>query len=232
VDINATIQKMSKITENIAMGIFSLGKPDFKDKSLWLLIFSNLTTAFFAIKDGYGVMPLIWIYWFQSISIGFFHLIRIIHLKDFSTEGIDKSARVDEHKTFYKYLAALVFAVQYGFAHFAFLTPILILTFDGAEPGPLSLQPFGFVLFSSLLFFINHLFSFIYNKPEYATPPKFMELVLHPYVRILPMYFITGTVVLFNINISIYFFLVLKIYADVAMHIREHRFKNSAKHTA
>jgi hypothetical protein len=61
----------------------------FADSSLWFLLLSNIITIFFAINENWSLSTIIWIYWFQSITIGFFNFIRILRLKKFSTEGFN-----------------------------------------------------------------------------------------------------------------------------------------------
>ncbi|MBK7501035.1 MAG: hypothetical protein IPI19_18645 [Ignavibacteriales bacterium] len=60
---------------------------DFSKTSTLSLIFSNLLVIFFAIVDGISANEVLWIYWSQSVIIGIFNFIKMITLKDFSTEG-------------------------------------------------------------------------------------------------------------------------------------------------
>ena len=66
----------------------SISKPEkflFKvigDPSTLLLVFSNLAAVFLAVWQGWNVLMVLWVYWFQSVIIGFFNFLRILSLKD------------------------------------------------------------------------------------------------------------------------------------------------------
>ncbi len=52
------------------------------------LLFSNITVIILAMVQNWNITPLLWVYWWQSIIIGFFNWRRIKKLQKFSTEGL------------------------------------------------------------------------------------------------------------------------------------------------
>ena len=57
------------------------------DRSAFYLIVSNFITIILAIYDKWNLSEVMWIYWGQSIIIGYYNWKRILNLKQFSTEG-------------------------------------------------------------------------------------------------------------------------------------------------
>ena len=49
----------------------------FWDKSTKLLIISNIVTIIFALSERWDLKTVLWIYWFQSIIIGYFNYKRM-----------------------------------------------------------------------------------------------------------------------------------------------------------
>ena len=211
-----------------------------KDPSLWFLLLSNLITIFLAISQGWNLLAVMWIYWFQSIIIGFFNFIRIFQLKEFSIIGLkigDQLINLDNFRTHFpvmrtsKMFFAFFFLFHYGGFHLVYLAFLLTgVPFDlhesgvnfevGAFSGLLG-HEMKLILLAALIFFINHLFSYIYNKPRDTKKQNIGELMLYPYARVIPMHF---TIILGSaLGSALIFFLLLKTFADCAMHITEHK---------
>lgn len=227
-----------------------------QDPSSWTLILTNLITLILAIIQKWNIGDLLWIYLIQSIIIGFFNVVKILSLKNFSATGYiigDKEAKpTKKTKTF----SALFFAFHYGLFHLIyalFLRDFLTLEFDKF-----------LILKMSTLFFVNHLFSFFYNLKN-DQKINIGKLMFLPYYRIIPMHltiigagvlFIPASVLigLFLVVTHLFFgtidptallsiigsmagitltiiFLVLKTLADVSAHIFEHTsgFKTTKK---
>lgn len=190
------------------------------DQSLWLLLFSNLVTIFFATKEGWNLSTIMWIYWFQSITIGFFNFVRILQLKEFSTEGFKINDQPAQPTQTTKIYTAFFFLFHYGFFHFGYLVFLLTDTFAksyGQNLGSIELKS---ILLTAPIFFINHLFSYIYNRPRDTKKQNIGTLIFYPYARIIPMH-LTILLGSFFVN-ALPFFLVLKTFSDAMMHIVEH----------
>src|SRR3989344_8399686 len=190
------------------------------DPSLWLLLFSNLVTIFFAVKEGWNISTIMWVYWFQSITIGLFNFIRILQLKDFSTEGFQINYQPVQPTQRIKIFTAFFFLFHYGGFHliyFAILVTGKFAEFYGQNFDPIEWKLIFPVI---LIFFINHLYSYFYNRPRDNKKQKIGTLMFYPYVRIIPMHL----TIIFGSAFAIIlpFFLVLKTFADAIMHIIEH----------
>ena len=205
-----------------------LQKYRFDDFSLWFLLFSNFTTIFFAIREGWDLKTIIWIYWFQSITIGLFNFIRILQLKEFSTENFkinDRSVQPTQHT---KIFTAFFFLFHYGLFHSVYFMFLLVGTFGGSLEGSTNIIDIKFIFLTVLLFFINHLFSFIYNRPKDTKKQNIGTLMFYPYARIIPMHMtiLIGSMIALGGNFGamvLPFFLILKTVADAIMHIIEHQ---------
>lgn len=227
-----------------------LKRPVLMDLSLWSLLVSNLLVIFFATTEHWNLQTLMWIYWFQSIIIGFFSFIRILKLNEFSTEGYVNTATGKQMESTQgtKIFSAFFFLFHYGGFHFVYLIFLLNNLFASmvfsSDKEVLNLVPkeviatapselnrfltlttpeiadFKFVFLMALVFSINHLFSYLYNKPFDTKRQKIGTLMFYPYMRIIPMHFTILLGAVFNSPLII--FLVLKTIADIVMHLIEH----------
>jgi len=191
----------------------------FRDISLWVLLFSNLLVIYFAIKEHQNIITLMWIYWTQSVTIGIFNFVRILSLKEFSTKNFfinDFSVAPTRN---IKIKTAFVFLFHYGLFHIMYLTFLMTKSANIDK---------NFILYSASLFFINHFFSFLYNRSRDAKKQNIGILMVYPYARIIPMHLMTFIAPIFG-NIGIIFFVPLKTLADVAMHAVEHKLKDGEK---
>lgn len=183
------------------------------DASLRSLVLSNLITIFLAISQNWNILTVMWVYWIQSMIIGFFNFIRIISLKQFSTEGMTVNGSPIEPSAGNKIFYAIFFAFHYSGFHFVYA-----LFLKGY---PENLIDFNSVLFASGIFFLNHMFSYFYNKKKDTPKENLGRLMMFPYTRILPMHLtiIFGS---FLEKGMLIIFLLLKTVADLIMHIKEH----------
>ncbi len=190
------------------------------DFSLWALLFFNLITIYYAVTENWSLSEIMLIYWFQSITIGFFNIIRILQLKKFSTEGFKINGRQPDPTPATKVTVALFFLLHYGIFHLGYLVFIMSGTQGGAEAGNLNNLQWGSIAFGGLIFFINHLVSFYFNRVKDTKILNIGSLMFYPYARIIPMHL---TVVLgAAFGNALVGFLLLKTLADVIMHRVEH----------
>ena len=192
----------------------------FGDPSLWFLLLSNLATIFFAIKGNWNLSTVMWVYWFQSITIGFFNFIRILQLKEFSTEGFKINGQPAQPTQGTKIFTAFFFLFHYGLFHFGYMMFLLRGTFTKAYVNAPNFIELKYIFLTALLFFINHLFSYFYNRPKDTKKQNIGSLMFYPYVRIIPMHL----TIIFGLasDSALPLFLVLKTFADGIMHIIEH----------
>lgn len=202
-----------------------------KDPSVWLLLASNLLTIYFAATGGISLITVLWIYWFQSVVIGIFNFIRILELKDYSTEDVRFGGQQPEPSSGFKIAMAFFFAFHYGFFHLGYLIFLIIglpmatmlAQFNGAQVDTELISSAGpwVVLVAAGAFFVNHLFSYLYNRKKESKKQKIGTVMTYPYLRIIPMHLM----IVFGLYTSggLLIFLVLKTIADIVMHIIEHR---------
>jgi hypothetical protein len=198
-----------------------LQKNILSNASLWALLLSNIIVICIALTEGWNLTTLLWVYWFQSIVIGFFHFIRILQLKEFSTEGFKINGQPAQPTRGTKIFTAYFFLFHYGIFHIVYLVFLLTGTFTNTYGESLNLTESKAILYAALVFFINHLFSFFYNRPRDTKKQNIGALMFYPYARILPMHL---TIILSSLFTSaLLFFLVLKTFSDILMHVIEHK---------
>lgn len=197
-----------------------------RDPSLWVLVVSNVYTLGAALYQGWDIRTIMLIYWAQSVIIGFFTVLRILSLKNFSTTGLRVNRQSVQPTRSTRMFLAGFFAFHFGFFHVGYLIFIFVGGFFGADGTPIAL---GGILSITLLFFLNHLFSFFYNfKDARERPRNVGKVMLMPYARIVPMHItiIVGGVLFLRTGSSVpmlALFLILKTVADALMHIHEHK---------
>jgi len=199
----------------------------FRDNSVIFLLFSNILSIVLAIFQNWSLITIMLIYWFQSVTIGFFNFVRILTLKKFSTKNLKINNRKVEPSEKTKFFIAFFFAFHYGLFHIVYLAFILGFGFLSiAVSGAKTLMPHPMDMFyiplMGIMFFFNHMYSFLHNKKiDEDKIQNIGRIMFFPYIRIIPMH-ITVMIVFFLGNSAIVPFLILKTFADIAMHIIEH----------
>jgi len=195
-----------------------------KDKSAMSLVMANFITLLFAVIEGWSFQTLMWIYWSQNVIIGLFHFVKIISFKGTPAEGMktDKTAKVG---------IAFFFLVHYGIFHLVYAIFLSIgFSLGRNKVKFIPEDDMVFVAISIFAFFVNHLYSFVYNRKRGGfTKANFGRALFAPYIRIVPMHLtiIFGGVFLMALGPYsalpiIIIFLSLKTAADVFMHSSEH----------
>ena len=195
------------------------------DRSMVVLLLSNLVTIVLAVYQHWDVFVLMWIYWGQSVIIGYFNVRRIMDLKEFSTDGFRINNRSVKPTPETQRQTAIFFALHYGIFHLGYL---VFLSVDTKVAG-------GFPLFYVLLcigvFYLNHRFSYHYNREqEQDRVPNIGSIMFFPYIRIIPMHLmiVAGVSVFGGSTGALIIFLLLKTAADAAMHFVEHAMARAA----
>ena len=194
------------------------------DASAWSLAASNLVTLGFALKEHWSLTTVMFIYWGQNIIIGILNFFRILSL-----ELPPSKPEVPAKFAFgAKLFIACFFAVHYGFFHFGYYS-FLRPHFSG--------QDSIFIMSSLFIFLCHHVFSFFYNFQDDRQSWDLGRLMFYPYQRIIPMHLtiIFGTVpmMIFRGQLAeqlvLAFFLLLKTWVDLKMHLMEHSYGLSKK---
>ena len=184
-----------------------------------LLAVSNLAVIVLALVQGWSIVPLLWVYWWQSVIIGFFNWMRMRKLTNFSTEGFKVDGQSVEATEKTAKQTALFFLLHYGTFHLFYLIGIFIFS-KGMESEFLLSATVGIIIF-----FFNHAFSFRHNlEKDLASRPNIGTMMFFPYARVIPMH-LTIFIGLWagrGSRTELFFFLLLKTAVDLFMHAVEH----------
>lgn len=228
-----TRHQLALRVDDIKGRILPLLRHIWTDLSAWALILTNLITISFAYVEHWAFSTIIWVYWCQTLIIGFFAFLRVISLTDFSYPGVE---RIQLGVSLKPKLRAGIFFLT----HFTIVQGGLTLVLS-AFLGSVTEVSGLILLSSSLLFFCNHLFSYVYNKKNERVVPKNIGfMVLRPYLRLLPLFvaflfigmivaafFLVGDEQLVPAAYVVLF--VLKTGADVIAHTFEHMLPEARK---
>lgn len=186
------------------------------DSSTISLLFSNLVIIFLSFIQKWEVSTILWVYWIQSIIIGFFQFLKILSLKKFSTENftINNEPALPTSQT--KVSTAFFFLFHYGFFHFIYA--IFLASVIAKTP-----ENFLSILTGSTIFFLNHFYSFVHNKiNDQKLTPNIGHLMFAPYLRIIPMHLVIVIGALLTNQALLVVFLFLKTFTDLLAHIFKH----------
>ncbi len=173
-----------------------------------LLIASNVLVLVLALVQKWNVADLIWIYWFQSVFIGFFTVVNIVLLKN--------PAQLAAHPVgwvlilFYKLFVAGFFALHFGGFH-----TIYAVFLKDLIPAP---SP-DIVLVGAAIFLIEQWIDFVIRWFKHRLPfTEGGELFTMPYARIIPMHFVIFLLAIFYTKmpqVVMIGFLILRTIMDV-----------------
>lgn len=201
------------------------------DMSLWGLILSNLFSIIMAVAQGWNLGEVMWVFWAQSIVIGAVNFIRILSLREFSTENFTINDRPAAPTPETKRFTAFFFLFHFGFFHFVYAMFLW-------EQMPLmteNMPRMAFLVMCALGFAGAHGFSFAQNfEGDFRDKkPNIGTLMFYPYLRIIPMHFtiLFGGAVIGDGGalLPLLVFMVLKTFADAGMHVIEHRLFRKAE---
>ncbi len=151
------------------------------DSSTIILFLSNIIVIIVAVTQNWNIFQIMFVYWIQSIIIGIFSFLKIITAKSF--------------------FAVLIFFVNYGLFHLIYFRLI-------ASNYNILINS-SFIWLSALIFFGNHLFSFIVNYKK-----KNIKNTFHlANLRVIPMH----AILMFSRSsiagtIGLVFFFTIKIF--------------------
>ena len=201
------------------------------------LLFANLVTIVFAVLNHWDAATVMFIYWAQSVIIGFFAVLTLLSLKitDVEMTGKTSSGKKDPPRKlsrreilFGKAIIAGFFTLHYGFFHWAYYSFIV----DSGLFGPVETGSTG-ILLTCGLFFVNHLYSYFYHrKNQWQGFDAVSDLFIGPYQRIIPMHvtIVFGGIILLILQMVgidatlavLVIFLLFKTWADLGGHIQKH----------
>jgi len=229
----STLRRIEILLDRAKGKLFSLLRHIWTDLSAWALVLTNIITIAFAFVGHWAFSTIIWVYWCQTLIIGFFAFLRAISITDISYPGVE---RIQLRFS----LKAKLRTGAFFLAHFTVVQGCLTLVLWGII-GPVTNVNGIILLSSSLLFFSNHLFSYVYNRKKERVVRKNIGItVLRPYLRLLPLFvaflFVGMIVASFYlikeeqlVPVAFVVLFVFKTGADVTAHTLEHTFPKVRK---
>jgi hypothetical protein len=177
--------------------------------SLLLLVGFNLYFIWYYNQHPDGFKTLLFIYWFQSVMIGFFTFLQLLTTPAEQTTGLITDQNTG--KPLAKGCSALFFAVHYGIFHLVYL--VFLAVREGGRIDFLLLKiSFFIILVAELMEFIRKRRAISVNKVNQGFA------FFLPYLRIIPMHIMIVGAAFLNLS-DVTIFLVLKTLADVGMYV-------------
>jgi len=201
------------------LGDLATGQPTM-DSALYGILIGNAVTLTGAIVEHWPVLPVLWVYWGQSVAIGVINVIRILCLKEFSTAGFTSNGGPVPENDKGKRSTAAFFAFHFGFFHLIYA---LFLTSGGFGRTMSGWVPATIVL-NVAMFAAAHGYSLIktHGHDLRSKRPNLGVLMFYPYLRIIPMHLTIILGMAFPAG-ALPLFILLKTGADVGLHIVEHK---------
>lgn len=145
---------------------------DRPDLPLLTLLVANGVTIALALLQNWDLGALLAAYWFQSVAIGFFTLVRLLGVP----AGDSGWSRLPS-----LFLAGF-FAVHYGLFHLVYLVFLTGFFLAGSGGAP----DYAGIALGCAVFLANHLVSFLWYRPREEAAPA--AIFAEPYARIVPMH--------------------------------------------
>lgn len=174
--------------------------------SFLFLLAGNLYCIWYYENHPGGFTTVVWIYWLQSIIIGFFNFLDLLTIKNYDAGTLKmNNAPVTEKN---KGCIAWFFLVHYGFFHLGYCIFLLI------DFGIRTVDK-NFLLLGAAAFLLESVFSFMKRKQlEQKIKLNIGTMFFLPYLRIVPMHLTILIPAFTGIKPSL-LFLVLKMVADI-----------------
>ncbi len=173
--------------------------------SLLFLILGNIYCIWYYERHPEDFGTIVWIYWFQSVIIGFFNFLELLTTKN---ENSDIKLNKKSGTNFTTGCAAWFFLFHFGVFHLVY-SIFLLVQFDETLISRLIL------IIGIATFFIESIIGFMRHKMVAKTEKVNTGLLFFlPYLRIIPMHLMILLPAFFGVTPSL-LFLVLKMGADL-----------------
>lgn len=177
----------------------------FSNPSILFLILGNIYCIWYYEKYPEDFGTIVWIYWFQSVIIGFFNFLELLTTKN---ENSDIKMKNKKGTNFTTGCAAWFFLFHFGVFHLVY-SIFLLVQFDETLISRLVL------IIGIATFFIESTIGFMRHKMIAKTEKVNIGLLFFlPYLRIIPMHLMILLPTFFGVTPSL-LFLVLKMGADL-----------------
>ncbi len=172
---------------------------------LLLLLGSNIYCIWYFNNHSNGFVTVVWIYWIQSVIIGFFNFVDLLTIKNYDASDATLNSQPITEKN--KGCLPWFFAVHFGIFHFVYMIFIAVGLGINVDT--------RFFLIGVAAFLSESLLAFTRRKTaEQQMKFNIGALFFLPYMRVIPMHVMIMGSVFLCIKPSI-IFLVLKTIADI-----------------
>lgn len=197
-----------------------------KDLSFWSLVIANGFVIYLAVANSWGFFDTFISIWSQTVIIGFFSIIKVVrYSKSAPNNHLANKEVVGKTLDIY-----LLFPI--GYAIFLFVIHAMVTSLQGSVV-QISISS---LLISAAVFFINHLFSFIYSNHDELSTNYFLNQINLAKNRIVPMHLAIifsmfsmigfGNLLILN-GFFVIFMLALKSIIDISVHVKAHSKKQN-----
>jgi hypothetical protein len=196
-----------------------LAQLNLRDLSLLPLLFSNGLAIWWTARDHLSLQTVMMIYWAQSVAIGAVNVLRILVLREYSTDDFRMGGPLSPSAGT-KLKVAGFFTLHYGFFHVVYLVFILAAMTRGRVDVNVP-----FVLYGAALFAGTDLAALALHWNAETRGRNIGQVMFAPYLRIVPMHLaiIFGGFVNYHPGVTLGLFQGLKTIADVFTHLVQHR---------
>lgn len=212
----------------------------FHDPTLVSLLVTNGLVIVQAFIFDWNVITVLWIYWFQSVIIGYFSVVRILNVRKTHPKGQISNLP-----------SIFINIFCYGFFYYGYVE--ILNSFSFIFNPNHYIDMWIPILINSFIFFLNHYYSYKYHLSEYKKDLNIKKIFENLTKRIVPMHLtlmvipfsfiyypivdaiqknqpiIGHSVELSSVNRSrlisflpLLFFLLLRTYLDAKSHIKSH----------
>lgn len=185
------------------------------DPSFWMLLLINIYCIYYFNSHTEGFSTIVWIYWIQSVLIGFFNFLDLLTVKNGDPGSMSINDKPFDNSASAKGCSSFFFLFHYQAFHIAYAVFILIQVKGVVD--------FNFLRISLAIIILELTINFIRAKRYQAQfSVNYGQLFFMPYLRIIPMHLMILAPAFLGFQASTVF-LVLKMFADIGMYLLTQR---------
>ena len=195
----------------------------FNNPAILFLLAGNMYCIWYYENHPGAFSTIVWIYWFQSITIGFFNFLDLLTIKNYDAGNFKMNNQPVQAGN--KGCTAWFFLFHFGFFHVVYAVFLLV------DMGINSVSK-KMLLLGMAVFFLESIINFMRQKQlEQSVTFNLGTLFFLPYLRIIPMHLMILLPAFFGWKPSL-LFLGLKTGADILSFLFYHHLVNKSKAAA